>query len=46
MILLLCFMAHGNAWEDKVLKDKASKLRSISARSCLEKEVKKFPECF
>ena len=46
MILLLCFMAHGNAWVDKVLKDKASKLRIISARSCLKKEVKKFPECF
>jgi uncharacterized DUF497 family protein len=31
---------------DKVLKDKASKLRIISARSCLKKKVKKFPECF
>ena len=33
-------------WVDKVLKDKASKLRSISAKSCLKKEVKKVSGMF
>jgi hypothetical protein len=45
MILLLCFMAHVNAWVDKAL-DKASDLRIISARSCLKKEVKKVSGMF
>lgn len=33
-------------WVDKVLKDKASKLRSSSAKSRLKKEIKKVSGMF